>query len=47
MLKALLIALASLVSFDALAWHRALRTELVREASTAVSEIMKLDWRWG
>jgi hypothetical protein len=46
MVKSLLIGIASLVSFDAVAWHGALRTELVREAFAAVSEIRNLDWTW-
>jgi hypothetical protein len=47
MLKAFLIAAASLVSFDAVAWQSTMRRELVREAIVAVSIIASNDWTWG
>jgi hypothetical protein len=47
MLKALLIALASLVSFDAVAWQGALRHEVVHDLLVAVSEVSALNWNWG
>ncbi len=47
MLKAFLIAAATLVSFDAVAWQSTMRRELVREAVVAVSIISSNDWTWG
>lgn len=47
MLKALLISLATFVSFDAVAWHSAIRQELVREAGVAIAQLEQLDWSWG
>jgi hypothetical protein len=47
MLKAFLVAVATLVSFDAVAWQSAIRHELVREASGAISDLALLDWTWG
>jgi hypothetical protein len=46
MLKAFLIAAATLVSFDAVAWQSAMRQELVREAVAATSKVTALDWSW-
>jgi hypothetical protein len=46
MLKAFLIAAATLVSFDAVAWGSTMRRELVREAVGAVSTIGSHDWSW-
>jgi hypothetical protein len=47
MLKAVLISLATLVSFDAVAWDSAVRAALMREARSAVVQIESLSWRWG
>jgi hypothetical protein len=47
MFKAILISLATLVSFDAVAWESMIRKELVREAGVAASEFAALDWSWG
>ena len=47
MLKALLISLATLVSFDAVAWQSAMRQELVRAANVAWSQAASQDWSWG
>lgn len=46
MLKAILIAAASLVSYDAVAWHSAMRHKLVGETVQAVSSLAALDWTW-
>lgn len=46
MLKALLIGLATFVSFDAVAWQSAMRHQLLGEAKIAASEIAALDWSW-
>ncbi len=46
MFKALLISLATLVSFDAVAWQSAVRHELVREAGIAFTQLAELDWSW-
>jgi hypothetical protein len=47
MLKAFLIAAASLVSFDAVAWQGTMRHELVRETIGAVAKVSAHDWTWG
>lgn len=46
MLKALLISLAALISFDAVAWDSAVRMALLRQATIAVHEAESLDWTW-
>jgi hypothetical protein len=45
-MKAFLVSLAVLVVFDAVAWHSAMRTTLVRQAVQAASTIGDLDWTW-
>lgn len=47
MVKAVLISLAALVSFDAVAWHSAMREQIVRQTSDAIAGIVALDWNWG
>jgi hypothetical protein len=47
MFKAVLISLATLVSFDAVAWNSAVRAALMHEARSAVVQIESLSWRWG
>lgn len=44
MLKPILIALASLTSFDAIAWHSRYRAEVVGQVRVAVQEIKELRW---
>ena len=46
MLKAVLISLAALVSFDAAAWQSQVRTKLVYDARLAIAQIKSLDWTW-
>ena len=46
-LKAVLISIAAFVSFDAIAWHGALRVETARQVGIAVQEVEDLDWSWG
>ena len=47
MLKALLISLAVLVTFDAVAWQSRYRVALLGDVVLAASEIESLDWSWG
>ncbi|HEY0445418.1 MAG TPA: hypothetical protein VGD19_03095 [Allosphingosinicella sp.] len=47
MFKASLIALASLVSYDAVAWQGVLRHQFVGAVVTTVAKIGALDWSWG
>jgi hypothetical protein len=47
MFKALLISLATLISYDAVAWQSSVRHELVRAAAKALSYVAALDWSWG
>lgn len=45
-MKAVLIALAVLVGFDALVWGGSIRTEVVRQTLIAVHEIGGQSWNW-
>jgi hypothetical protein len=45
-MKALLISVATLVVFDAAAWHGALRTALIGQAFAFAATIGGLDWSW-
>lgn len=47
MLKALLISLAALVTFDAVAWQSRFRSALVSDVVIAAAQIEALDWDWG
>lgn len=47
MLKAMLISLAALVTFDAVAWQSQYRVALLGDIVFAASEIESLDWSWG
>lgn len=47
MLKALLVSLAALVTFDAVAWDSRYRSALVTDVVIAVAQIEALDWSWG
>ncbi len=47
MIKAFLIALAALTTFDAVAWQGYFRTEFSRQVAIAATEIVELDWSWG
>ena len=46
MIRATLIALAVLTTFDAVAWQGYWRTELFRQFGIAASQIGDLDWTW-
>ena len=46
-MKAFLIALAVMITFDAVAWHGAVRETLVHQAVIAATEFDDLDWSWG
>ena len=46
MLKAVLIAVAAFLLFDAVAWGGAIRMEIMRETAVALAEIQSLDWRF-
>lgn len=46
MLKAVLISLAALVTFDAVAWESRVREELVRELVFTIARVQALDWSW-
>jgi len=45
-MKAVLIALAVLVGFDAAVWGGAYRQEIVREFLIAAHEVGALSWAW-
>jgi hypothetical protein len=47
MLKGFLIALATLVSYDAVAWESTFRHQIVRAATMAIAKAAALDWSWG
>ncbi len=47
MIKAFLIALAALTTFDAVAWQGYFRTEFVRQVGVAAAVVGELDWSWG
>lgn len=46
MLKALLVSLAALICFDAVAWQSAVRQAVLFQASIAIAEIKANDWTW-
>jgi hypothetical protein len=46
-MKAVLVALAVFIAFDALAWGGGVRHEIVRQFMIATSEIAGLSWTWG
>jgi hypothetical protein len=46
-MKAVLIAIAVFVAFDALAWGGAVRHEVVEQFLIAAHEIGGLSWAWG
>ncbi len=46
-LKAFLISLATLITFDAVAWQGTVRTETVRQLGIAAQVVGDLDWTWG
>lgn len=46
MLKAVLIALAVLIAFDAAVWGGEVRGAAVQAAKRAYSEVAGLDWDW-
>jgi hypothetical protein len=45
-MKACLVALATLVIFDAVAWQSVMRHKIVGEALSAATAISALDWPW-
>lgn len=45
-MKAMLISLAALTVFDAVAWHSAIRARIIGEAIRAAQMIAALDWSW-
>ncbi len=45
-MKAVLIALAVLVGFDAAVWGGSMRREIVREFLIAAHEVGGLGWNW-
>ncbi len=47
MLKAFLISLATLITFDAVAWQGTVRTETVRQLGIAAQVYVDHDWTWG
>jgi hypothetical protein len=47
MLKAVLIALAALTAFDAVAWHGEYRIRSVQAVERVVEKVASLDWTSG
>ncbi len=47
MIKAFLIAVAALTTFDAVAWQGHFRVEFSRQVGIAAAKVAELDWSWG
>jgi hypothetical protein len=45
-MKAFLISVATLIVFDAVAWHGEMRYLLLAETTDAIRTITSLDWSW-